>query len=110
MKKEPKVEDAQIAILRDGLRGPFWRTIKSIVENEKDDLELDIMENEEISDKQRDELRRWRNFLVYFISLPEKCIESIEKRPINDGTEGENEQDPYEQPLSEIRTKIKNGK
>ena len=106
MKKEPKVENAQVAILRDGKDSPFWRTIKSIVEDEKSTLEIEIMENEELMDKQRDDLRRWRNFLAYFVSLPEKCIASLESKPVKDGTDEDNS-DPYENPLEEVRNKIK---
>ena len=104
--KEPKVESSQVASLKDGLSSPFWRTLKQIVVDEKEQLELEILENEGLTEKQRDDLRRWRNFLVYFISLPEKCIASLEQEPPKDGTD---DGDPYEKmPLQEIRNKIKN--
>lgn len=110
MKKEPRfIEESKVANLKDGLRSPFWFTLKQIVVDEKEKLELEILENEDLTDKQRDDLRRWRNFLVYFIELPEKCIESLESSPPKDGTDKPNDGDPYEkeQPLEEIRTKIK---
>lgn len=107
--KEPKVENSQVANLKDGLKSPFWTTLKGIVEDEKTQLEVEIFENEGLSDKQRDDLRRWRNFLVYFMSLPEKCIESLEAEPPKDGMDEPNESDPYEKnPLEKVRENIKN--
>lgn len=111
IKKEvPELENRQVAVLKDGRNGIFWQTIRGIVDNERIELEREIMENEDLTDKQRDDLRRWRNFLVYFVDLPEKCIAAIDRAPVNDGSElPQNDSDPYEQPLAEVRDKIING-
>ena len=111
IKKEvPELENRQVAVLKDGRNGIFWQTIRGIVDNERVELEREIMENEDLTDKQRDDLRRWRNFLVYFVDLPEKCIAAIDRAPVNDGSElPQNDSDPYEQPLAEVRDKIING-
>lgn len=107
-KKEPDIESSQVAILKDGKDAPFWQTIKKIVEQEKTDLEREIFDNEMITEKERDDLRRWRNFLQYFLLLPEKCIESLEAKTVADGTDAEGDTaDPYENLWTPLREKIK---
>lgn len=112
-KKEPNVENRQVAILKDGANSPFWRTLKDILENEKKDINSSILNKEEggLTDKQVDDLIRWYNFLDYVVLLPEKCIESLEKVAPDDGSRSNNQnKDPYEQmPLSEVRDKITDG-
>jgi hypothetical protein len=111
-KKDPKIESSQVAALKDGVNSPFWKTIRKIVDDERKELEYQIFEDEDITEKTRDDLRRWRNFLAYFVDLPQKCIKSLESQDVNDGSDREEDSnDPYESPLAEIREKInENGK
>lgn len=74
-----KKSDPTLDMVRDlkmGIESPFWKILKKAVVEEKEDIEEQIFGNEGLSDKQRDDLRRWRNFLVYFMELPEKMIEA----------------------------------
>ena len=105
--EEPKVEDRQVAILKDGKDSPFWNTLKTILNAEKEGINNDILAKEDLglSDKAVSDLIKWHNFLDYVVKLPEKCIESLETKPVNDGTDEESN-DPYESPLEQVRKKI----
>lgn len=106
-KKEPIVENSQVAILRDGKGSAFWVTLKRILEAERMEINAQILAKEELelSDKAVNDLIKWYGFLGYVVELPEKCIESLEKKPVNDGTDAEDSNDPY--PLETIRESIK---
>ena len=108
--KEPKVELSEAAILKDGLNSAFWRTLKKIIEDERAEINAAILQLG-LDDGKMGEVKdliKWHDFLGYASSLPEKAIESLEKKPVNDGTERketQDENDPYF-PISEIREKI----
>ena len=64
--------------MREGMNGRFWTALRSIVEDEIQDIEEKVFEDENLTDKQRDDLRRWRNFLKYFIGIPEEIVKKSE--------------------------------
>ena len=105
-KKEPKIENRDVAILKDGMNGAFWNLLKGILQDEQRDINIDILNKEEkgLSDKDVSDLIRWHNFLDYVVRLPEKCVESMTAEPPKDGSEDSN--DPYDSPISEVRKKI----
>lgn len=110
-KKVPTVTEQMIADLKDGATSRFWVTLKRIIQNEKEDINADILAKEDLklSDSDVTDLIRWHNFLDYVIRLPEKCIESLEQEAVNDGSESQDDGDPYEKlPLQEVRQRIKN--
>lgn len=112
-RKEPKVENRQVAILRDGIEGPFWQTIKKILEDEKSEINGDVLNREELAldDTAVTALIKWYNFLDYVVELPEMAIKSLERTVVNDGSEISGYvEDPYESPIAEVRQKIKNAK
>lgn len=105
--KEPKVERNDVAILKDGKDSPFWQTLKHIIEAERAEINASILQigldESRLSDVK--DLIKWHDFLGYVLSLPERCIESLESKPVKDGTDvPQYENDPY--PLSEVRAKI----
>ena len=84
MKKTHK--KTNIADIVDGMDSAFWVALKGIVSEEMESIEIQVLEQEDLTDKQRDDLRRWRNFLKYFIDLPERIVASVksgETEPTN---------------------------
>ena len=109
-KKEPKVENRQLAILKDGKNSPFWNEIKRILEAEKADITYDILNKDDqgLTDKAVSDLIKWHNFLDYVVKLPENCIAALEPRPVeDDAREDGDSNDPYET-LEVVRKNIKN--
>lgn len=104
--KEPKVEQSQVALLRDGMGSAFWITLKRILTDERMEINAQILAKEELelTDKAVNDLIKWYGFLGYVVELPEKCIESLERKSVNDGTDEQDSNDPY--PLEEVRNAI----
>ena len=96
MKKQP--ENSLLADIKDGKNGRFWLALRQIIEDEMIDLEAQILEDETLTEQVRNDLRKWRNFLKYFTSLPEKLIDSIEA-----GKTEPLEFDPYATITKEIK-------
>lgn len=80
-KKELSYSEEIIAGLQGGLNSAFRKAEKSVIEENIKDLANDILNNDEITEKQREDLRKWHTFLKWFVNLPEEIIESIEEKP-----------------------------
>ena len=109
MKKKlltPNPTERDVAILRDGLKSPFWTTLKGILSDEMEEIKANIMAKYEskLSDKDVDELIRLHGLYKSLTELPEQCIASLERQDVNDGSDEQYPNDPY--PLSELREKI----
>lgn len=70
----------QVVDLKDLLKSSTWGTFKFFVEDEIKDLENQMFENEELTEKQRDALRNKRNNLKYALEMPELIIEASKPR------------------------------
>lgn len=102
-KKDPTLQ--MIRDLEDGLNSPFWLALKKIIQDEKESLEAQIFEDEELDGDKRDNLRRWRNYLAYFLDLPERMIENM-AAPRNQEEPDFEVYDTPKDPLKELSSKI----
>lgn len=78
--KELKPNGQQVLDLKDLLKSSTWDTYKFFVEDEIKDLENQMFENEELTEKQRDALRNKRNNLKYALEMPGLIIEASRPR------------------------------
>ena len=97
-KKELSYSEEIIVGLQSGLDSVFRRAEKFVIEENIKDLANDILNNDEITEKQREDLRKWYNFLQWFINLPEEIIESVKVKPDAQLTE----YDPFDKIKKEI--------
>jgi Mor family transcriptional regulator len=99
-KKKPTISDSDIASLKDGLKSPFWKTLKKCIEIEVDELERKIWNSEHgklTSDVVRDLINE-RNTMALFLEYPERYIEEAEPKKVVDGSEElkKDKNDPYD--------------
>ena len=67
-----------IADLKSGMQSAFWQTLREICEQDLIELDRVVLEDESITPEIREDLRRKRYYLKYFITLPETKIKLLE--------------------------------
>lgn len=97
---DPTALTAQaIADLRSGLTGRFWKTLSAIIQANVDFLSVQILEDEDLTEAQRGQLRKWRNLNKELVDLPGRCIQQLEA-----GTVNPLDLDPYFKTYKEMTT------
>ena len=99
---QPKDKDSEgiVAEIKSGIGSPFWRALRSICEDDLRNLDKSILENDNLTLQQREELRKRRSYLKYFIDLPERTINRL-----SGDSSGVPELDPYPKTLDEALNK-----
>jgi len=99
-KKKLTVSESDIATLKDGIRSPFWRTMKKIIELEVDELERKIWNSEygKLSPEVVSNLIIERNATALFLEYPERYIDEADPKKVIDGSEEnkKDKSDPYD--------------
>lgn len=90
-KKELQYNESIIEKLRSGLNSPFHEALREIIKENMADLSRQVLEDDSITDQQRNNLRMWHGFLSWFVELPEKVIQSAE----NEAEQKPTEYDPF---------------
>ena len=73
------VRDQAIADLTGGKESRFWLVVKSIIQSNVDFMAKQVLEDEELTDEQRNDIRKWRRYLQNILELPERNIASLGK-------------------------------
>lgn len=76
-----------MAGLKSGLDSAFRRAEKAVIEENIKDLAREVLENDDLTEKQREDLRIWHLFLRWFVELPEQIIQSVTEMPDAPATE-----------------------
>ena len=75
----PDIPQSDIDILKSGLHQPFWQILRRIIQANVDYLGDQVNDDEELSDRQRNLLRKWRKLNKELLELPEKLITDMEE-------------------------------
>lgn len=97
-KTQKKLDPTKQMVLDLQNGGRFWETMKQIIQENIDYLTTQILENDELSDADRYDLRKWRKLNVRLTKIPEEVIESIRQ-----GKVSPIDFDPYFKTYAELR-------
>lgn len=96
-KKKIETTQSEAEIIRAGLEQPFWKIISKIVQENIDWLGQQITDDDDLSDAQRNLIRKWRKLNKQLLSIPHEIIEDMK-----DGTQEPTSFSVYAETYAEI--------